>query len=672
MGRGRLRLRPIRVANCVPIGSNRTVGTVDCSFWNVDLPSVRVSSARVDGDGVGGADFLDVDLWLPLGDASLGVVVRAELTMAMNDRPAVKKVGASITLEFARISPPRLHTGSTSSPQLTADSSAHRSPADAGSVWCQLRGRGSAGGAVCGELLLRWERCVAPVNTGRRPPHPPGSSLFGPLSRISEESPAHKLSGSDRPSGFLLQGPRAASLRDPQGFELRVPMCEFDEFREYYWLRCEAQLEAWAEEMGRARALGARVADAWVHDLRVRDARLANAVALGIPAALRPALWLTLSGAATMRRCAGLYGSYQELASAEPAPTNAAPYSRGGRLADRVGGWIRCSAMRCGGAPFAGAGRGSASPRAEAVRQIDLDLCRTFPEHPEFKSAGGRARLRRVLCAHCMRNPTAGYTQSLNFLAAFFMLQMPDTVEGGASREEAAFWLLEAVTERLLPGYFTDQLAGVQVDTRVIDELVGSHPDLCALLPALQSLGLDLSLVSTQWLMLGFVSSLPTETTLRTWDLFFALGPRVLLAAALAVLHILRDAILASPSFEAAYTVLKELHRPALDCDRFIRLVLLELDALPAERLCSLRQSHLAAVLREQRERDQSRRGRPHRRVGAPLTGWRRRLRSRLRLALPAKVRLRSLAAAAAAAALVAGIQLSGGLLFFDGPSRAN
>ena len=49
-------------------------------------------------------------------------------------------------------------------------------------------------------------------------------------------------------------------------------------------------------------------------------------------------------------------------------------------------------------------------------------------------------------------------------------------------------------------------------DTRTLDALVASHPQLHALPPHLESLGLDLSLVSTQWLMLGFVTALPSET----------------------------------------------------------------------------------------------------------------------------------------------------------------
>ena len=52
-------------------------------------------------------------------------------------------------------------------------------------------------------------------------------------------------------------------------------------------------------------------------------------------------------------------------------------------------------------------------------------------------------------------------------------------------------------------------------DTRTLDALVASHPQLHVLPPHFEALGLELSLVSTQWLMLGFVTALPCETAPR-------------------------------------------------------------------------------------------------------------------------------------------------------------
>ena len=62
---------------------------------------------------------------------------------------------------------------------------------------------------------------------------------------------------------------------------------------------------------------------------------------------------------------------------------------------------------------------------ATVTRQIELDLPRTFPEHLAFAAEPGRAALRRILHAHARRNSEIGYTQSLNFIAAFLFLQCP-------------------------------------------------------------------------------------------------------------------------------------------------------------------------------------------------------------------------------------------------------
>lgn len=54
-----------------------------------------------------------------------------------------------------------------------------------------------------------------------------------------------------------------------------------------------------------------------------------------------------------------------------------------------------------------------------------------------------------------------------------------------------------------------------------------------------------------QWLLLAFLNGLPTDTTLRVWDLFFVAGPRVLLAASVAAVQLLEGQLQeAAGSFE--------------------------------------------------------------------------------------------------------------------------
>jgi hypothetical protein len=137
----------------------------------------------------------------------------------------------------------------------------------------------------------------------------------------------------------------------------------------------------------------------------------------------------------------------------------------------------------------------------------------------------------------------------------------------------------------------------VQVDTLVLDELVGVREPLSAVMRELRRAELDLSLVSTQWLLLSFVQALPTETALRVWDLLFAVGSRALIAAALATVRLLAPGLLgAAGSFEGLYTTLKQPHRHTLDADVFVRVLYAELRALPETALVTLRTRHRATV----------------------------------------------------------------------------
>jgi len=104
---------------------------------------------------------------------------------------------------------------------------------------------------------------------------------------------------------------------------------------------------------------------------------------------------------------------------------------------------------------------GAQAGHAEALAQIDLDLHRTFPDHPLFSgeprdsAAGGGGAgggvgtggsellgaLRRLLRAYARRNRAVGYCQGLNFIAGVMLLFLS---------EEQAFWLLATLLEQVL------------------------------------------------------------------------------------------------------------------------------------------------------------------------------------------------------------------------------
>ncbi|GAP82523.2 putative GTPase activating protein [Rosellinia necatrix] len=212
---------------------------------------------------------------------------------------------------------------------------------------------------------------------------------------------------------------------------------------------------------------------------------------------------------------------------------------------------------------------------------IERDLHRTFPDNIRFRSAAaphapipdeasrrnsqqtmtGSAKnaavpgeaamisaLRRVLYAFSIYNPRIGYCQSLNFLAGLLLLFVES--------EEQAFWLLNIITRVYLPGTHEMSLEGANVDLGVLmssirdtmpniwakigGELDGTEVarpksrrhrqrvELTTRLP-------PITLCMTAWFMSCFIGTLPIESTLRVWDIFFYEGSKTLFRIALTI-----------------------------------------------------------------------------------------------------------------------------------------
>lgn len=216
---------------------------------------------------------------------------------------------------------------------------------------------------------------------------------------------------------------------------------------------------------------------------------LVNAITLkrmirkGIPPSLRPKMWFALSGAAKKK--------------------STVPHSYYNELIVAVEGKV-----------------------TPATKQIDHDLPRTFPGHPWLDTKEGQASLRRVLVGYSFRDSDVGYCQGLNYVAALLLLVM--------KTEEDAFWMLAVLLEDVLVNdCYTTNLSGCHVEQRVFKDLLIKHcPKLCA---HLEDVEFDVSLVATEWFLCLFSKSLPSETTLRVWDILFYEGTSVLFRVALAI-----------------------------------------------------------------------------------------------------------------------------------------
>lgn len=170
---------------------------------------------------------------------------------------------------------------------------------------------------------------------------------------------------------------------------------------------------------------------------------------------------------------------------------------------------------------------------ASTLELIERDLHRTFPENIQFKASSSPSnmvteeterkviadsvpmlrKLRRVLTAFAIRNPSIGYCQSLNFIAGMFLLFMD---------EQEAFWMLCTVVERIMPeGTYSVTMEGATADQEVLMGLIQDRlPNIWQVLAGAEEVP-PLSLITSHWFLTLYTDVTPVETALRIWDCLF-------------------------------------------------------------------------------------------------------------------------------------------------------
>ncbi|KAF4987807.1 hypothetical protein FDECE_15286 [Fusarium decemcellulare] len=265
-------------------------------------------------------------------------------------------------------------------------------------------------------------------------------------------------------------------------------------------------------------------------------------------------------------------------------------------------------------------------PKDVDVEAIERDLHRTFPDNISFKPPGGlqtassSARqsqttmtdstrssspaphnteaeppmitsLRRVLHAFAVYNPLIGYCQSLNFLAGLLLLFV--------KTEEQCFWLLNVITRIYLPGTHEMSLEGSKIDLGVLmnemrsslpsvwDKIGGeleaepnSRPSTSKSIRLTRARRKELARMSTPtdrlppitlcmtpWFMSCFIGTLPIETTLRVWDVFFYEGSKTLFRIALAIFKLGENEIKSVADPMEMFGVVQSMPRRLIDAN---------------------------------------------------------------------------------------------------------
>ncbi|XP_041707195.1 TBC1 domain family member 2A isoform X1 [Coregonus clupeaformis] len=231
----------------------------------------------------------------------------------------------------------------------------------------------------------------------------------------------------------------------------------------------------------------------------------------------------------------------------------------------------------------------------QASRQIQLDLHRTLTTNQRFSSPSSPAlqQLQRILLAFSWQNPTIGYCQGLNRLAAIALLVLES--------EEDAFWCLVAVVEVIMPhDYYTKTLIASQVDQRVLKDFMAEKmPRLTA---HFEEHSVDVSLITFNWFLVVFVESLPSDILLRVWDAFLYEGTKVIFRYALALFKYKEEEILNIHDNVEIYQYLRFFTKTISDGRKLTNIAFSDMNPFPMKLLRNRRALHLECLQGELRE----------------------------------------------------------------------
>lgn len=173
---------------------------------------------------------------------------------------------------------------------------------------------------------------------------------------------------------------------------------------------------------------------------------------------------------------------------------------------------------------------------SSSIRQIDVDIYRTYPSWSLQTPDRLIKALRRVLNAYAWTDSEIGYTQGMNFIVALFLLYQD---------EETAFWSfyslmhLSSLPHRL---FFMNNFPKLHLLVKLIDMMIEEKfPKVSA---ALKGRKFDSTLFGPQWFMICFLAAgFDLEMTSFIFDEFLAFGVAPLVSFGLAIIQIHQDII---------------------------------------------------------------------------------------------------------------------------------
>ncbi|KAJ9597544.1 hypothetical protein L9F63_011602, partial [Diploptera punctata] len=156
------------------------------------------------------------------------------------------------------------------------------------------------------------------------------------------------------------------------------------------------------------------------------------------------------------------------------------------------------------------------------IRQIDLDVNRTYRDHIMFRERYGlkQQALFNVLGAYSVYNLDIGYCQGMSQIAALLLMYL---------NEEDAFWALSVLVSDKkynMHGFFIPGFPKLIRYQEHHDKIMNKF--LPKLKKHLDQNGVDTGIYTLKWFFQCFLDRIPFTLTLRVWDVYLLEGERVL------------------------------------------------------------------------------------------------------------------------------------------------
>uniref|UniRef100_UPI00398ED069 USP6 N-terminal-like protein isoform X2 n=1 Tax=Pristiophorus japonicus TaxID=55135 RepID=UPI00398ED069 len=166
------------------------------------------------------------------------------------------------------------------------------------------------------------------------------------------------------------------------------------------------------------------------------------------------------------------------------------------------------------------------------IRQIDLDVNRTYRDHIMFRERYGvkQQALFHVLAAYSMYNTEVGYCQGMSQITALLLMYL---------NEEDAFWALVRLLsgpKHSMHGFFVPGFPKLLRFQEHHDRILKKF--MPKLKQHLDSQDVFTTLYTMKWFFQCFLDRTPFTLTLRLWDIYMLEGDRILTAMSYTILKL--------------------------------------------------------------------------------------------------------------------------------------